>query len=98
MTILFEVLLGLVLASTVGVVLLWQYVSHGNWRQYPVGKAFMGLLMAYTLVFGLIVFFSYNPDLEYKILAYNIACILLLAAQAQVAWVIWSTHREHADD
>jgi hypothetical protein len=90
------ILIAIVLALTIVTMGVWHYLSRGAWKHYAAGKSLMSLLGVQTAILTLAAATSWFGEFPGRPWAYIIVYLLLIGAQARIAWTIYEIHK-HPD-
>lgn len=88
------ILITIVLALTVATMLIWHYLTKGGWRHHDSGKAIMSLLAVQAAILSLATATSLFEVWPGRAWMYLIVYLLLIGAQARIAWTIYALHRQ----
>ena len=87
------VLVALVLIFTAATMGTWHYVSGGSWRNYAVGRAFMGLLAVQATIVALALATMVFGQFPGRPWAYVVVYAALVGAQVRIWWTAFTALR-----
>lgn len=91
------ILIALVLALTITTMGIWHQFTRGGWRKHDSGKAIMSLLAVQTAILTLATATTFFGEWPGRPWMYITVYLLLIGAQARIAWTIYDLHRQPPD-